>query len=169
MLTHVGKVQITAGHFPALMYPEDGYSSDAPENNLLKSPLMATVCLLNFFEYLFDIIIDLSCYHDWAAHCQSAKGCTQRRDTVKLGQEIDCKDVCHHRSIPRDHCLCCNNCNCSAAVNTFTDQLESQTCFALDTQVEWCDQDTEFVYFNNILLLFKDAEWRADVIQWYNM
>ena len=30
----------------------------------------------------------LLCYHDWAMHCQSAKGHTHN---AEIGQEIDCK------------------------------------------------------------------------------
>ena len=50
--------------------------------------------------------------------------------------------------------------------------LAEQTRFALDSQVEWCEQDQEFVYEvfnNNLMLLFEDEEWAAETIEWYNV
>ncbi|KAI0727605.1 hypothetical protein C8Q72DRAFT_886299 [Fomitopsis betulina] len=137
MLVRTGKVQITAGHFPALMYPEDGYSSDAPENNLLKSPLMATI------------------YHAIMTGLRTAKA-------PKGAHNAEIRSNLGKKSIAKMYAI-------TEAYPETIAYVATITCFALDTQVEWCDQDTEFVYFNDILLLFKDAEWRADVIQWYNI
>lgn len=49
-----GNVQITADYFPSLLYPEDGYDQSAPEENLLKSPLLAAVRPLLIFCYIID-------------------------------------------------------------------------------------------------------------------
>ena len=42
----------------------------------------------------------------------------------------------------------------------------------MDLQQSWCENDGEFSYgkfYNNILALFEDEEWAADVLEWYNV
>ena len=50
--------------------------------------------------------------------------------------------------------------------------LLEQSRFGLDSQVEWCEQDQEFVYeafYRNLMQLFEDEEWAAETIEWYNV
>ena len=50
--------------------------------------------------------------------------------------------------------------------------LLEQSRFGLDSQVEWCEQDQEFVYeafYRNLMQLFEDEEWAAEMIEWYNV
>ncbi|KAH9835782.1 uncharacterized protein C8Q71DRAFT_858627 [Rhodofomes roseus] len=135
-----GKVQITADHLPAFMYPDDSYNSLAPDEQLLQSSLIA------------------SCYRSVITGPGSALAPT-------TGDAQDSKLANARRSVAKSYSIS----ECSPETIAYiTTQCRFSLDATHEWKV--ADGEFKYqVFFDNILALFDDEEFAAETIKWYNI
>ena len=87
------------------------------------------------------------------------------------GKKSIAKTYAISRAVPESVCSFAALVTLGPLLHSHISLLE-QSRFGLDSQVEWCEQDQEFVYeafYRNLMQLFKDEEWAAETIEWYNV
>ncbi|KAH9842995.1 uncharacterized protein C8Q71DRAFT_720381 [Rhodofomes roseus] len=136
--TFEGGVEITAGHFPALLYREEGYWAETPEVDCLKSPVLSSV------------------YRAIMTGPKTAK--------APLAQSSKLRSGPGRKSVAKVY-------DVSVCTPETIAYVATLSRFGIDSQLEWCENDGEFVYrtfYENILGLFEDETWASEVVLWYN-